>query len=137
MSVRDSGWQPDHLAAALDHVDALLDQAAQAHAEALVDAAKDYGHIHPERTITKTGEGQRTITDPGKQMVWLAGKRVPLRGVTDAGGKQAIRTVSAASLAAGRWWYPGREQPMADADQDPRVRAVVAEWQERLMAGRE
>lgn len=135
MTVTEAGWQPNELADALDDLPARLDAAAQAHAEAIVEAAKRYGSIHPERTIEKTGEGKRQIVDSGKQMVWLRGKRVPLRGVTDAGGRQAIRTVSDRSLAAGGWWYPGRAQVMEDAAQDPAVQAVVEEQRAKLFGG--
>lgn len=136
MPVRESGWSPETMTDHLSDITQLLDEAADAHARSIVEAAKRYGYIHPERSIEKTGEGKRQIVDRGKQMVWLRGKRVPLRGVTDAGGRPAIRTVSARSLAAGGWWYPGREQPMADAAQDPAVQAVVEEQRARLLEGR-
>jgi hypothetical protein len=133
MSVRDSGWQPDQLAAALDHVDALLDQAAQAHAEALVAVAPDFSRIkHLPYRIEAAGVGVRTITDPGMPMSWLQGKGpIPLRGVTE-GGRQAFRIASARSLAAGHWRYPGRLAPLEAADRDPRVRAVAEEQRRRI-----
>ena len=136
MTVTETGWQPETLLAGLEDAPSLLDQAAQAHAEAIVEVARDYGYLHHvARTIERTGEGVRVITDPGTPMTWLAGKRVPLRGVAGPGGRPVIRTATAQSIAAGKWRYPGREQPMADADQDPRVRAVVEEQLRRLTGG--
>lgn len=133
MPVTDTGWQPNELADALDDLPARLDAAAQAHAEAIVAAAPDYSHIkHLPYRVEATAVGERTITDPGVQMRWLQGKGpIPLHGVTD-GGRQAFRVASAQSLAAGRWRYPGRLAPMERADQDARVRAVVAEQLRRI-----
>ena len=127
MPVRESGWQPEDGVAQLSDIEQLIDRAAQEHAEAIVEAAADYGYIRSiKREIRTTGVGMREIVDPGVAMTWLAGKTVPLRNLG------IIRRATTAAIAAGGWRYPGREQPMQDAAQDPRVLAVVERWQKRL-----
>lgn len=137
MSVTDHGAQPDDLLHAIEAGVTLIDQAAQAHAEAIVSKAQELGYVHhTDRTIERPADGVRVITDHGIPMAWLLGRRVPLRGVTDANGKPAIRTVSAASLARGGWKYPGRRDLLEEAAASPEVQAVVDEWTRRLAEGR-
>lgn len=134
MSIHEEGVQPEDLLREIEAAEALLDQAAHAHAQAIVDAAVGYGHIKSiQRKIERVGPGTYAITDPGIAMTWLAGRRVPLRGVTDANGAQLIRTATAANIAAGKWRYPGRLEPMEQAANDPAVQAVVAEWQRKVL----
>lgn len=136
MSVTESGASIESLLADLEAAPPLIDQAAQAHAEAIVAAAERIGYVHhTARTIERTGEGVRTITDSGASMRWLLGRRVPLRGVTDANGKTAVRVVTAEALARGGWHYPGRRALLERADESPEVRAVVEEWQRRIVEG--
>ena len=133
MSARESGTQPEQLLRDIEAGVSLIDQAAQAHAEAIVSAAERLGHVHhTDRTIERPADGVRTIHDFGIQMRWLEGRRVPLRGVAGT----PIRTVSAASLARGGWQYPGRLDLLEEADRSPEVQAVVAEWQARILEGR-
>ena len=131
MATRESGWQPADMLDALERLPDLLDEAAREHAEAIMDVAKDYGHIRRlPRTVERAGPSQYTVVDPGIQMTWLRGKVIPLR----LAGGVIFRTASERSLAAGGWWYPGRTEPMADADKDARVRAVVQAALERIAA---
>lgn len=140
MSVQESGIQPDEMLAQIEQAQSLIDQAAESHARKIVEVARDYGHIRSvQRTIRHVAEGVYEIEDAGTPMVWLAGKRVPISGASETvGGKTrpVIRMATAANIASGKFRYPGREQPMADADNDPRVRAVVEEWEARLMGGK-
>jgi hypothetical protein len=136
VSVIESGVPLESLLAGLEAAPSLIDQAAQAHAEAIVAKAQELGYVHhTHRTIARDGEGVRTITDEGVPMSWLLGRRVPLTGITDANGKPAVRTVTAAALARGGWHYPGREALLRQADESPEVRAVVGEWQRRIIGG--
>ena len=136
MPVQESGARPEDLLRDLEAAPSLIDQAAQAHAEKIIEVAETLGHVHhTKRTIARDGEGVRTITDEGVPMSWLLGRRVPLTGITDANGKTAVRTVTAAALARGGWKYPGREALLRQADESSEVRAVVTEWQRRIIEG--
>lgn len=140
MPVSESGPGAEAILAGIEEAPSLLDQAAQAHAEAIVAAAERLGYVHhTDRTITRDGEGVRTITDHGVSMRWLLGRKVPIRGATETvGGKarQVVRTVTAAALARGGWHYPGRLALLEQADASPEVRAVVEEWQRRIVEGK-
>jgi hypothetical protein len=61
---------------------------------------------------------------------------VPLTGITDANGKPAVRTVTAAALARGGWHYPGRLTLLEQADASPEVRAVAEAWLARILEGK-
>lgn len=137
MSVRESGVPLDSLLADLDAAPSLIDQAAQAHAEALVAAAETLGYVHHvRREITRDGDGVRTIRDFGASMAWLLGRRVPLTGRTEPNGKPSVRLVTAAALARGGWRYPGRLALLQRADASPEVRAVAEHWLARILEGK-
>lgn len=140
MPVSESGPGAEAILAEIEEAPSLLDQAAQAHARKIVEVAETLGYVHhPQRTITRDGEGVRTIRDFGVPMTWLLGRKVPIRGATETVGgkaKQVVRTVTAAALARGGWHYPGRLALLEQADESPEVRAVVEEWRERLLGGR-
>jgi len=136
VSAAESGVPLEAILAGLEAAPSLIDQAAQAHAEKIVEVAETLGYVHhTRRTIARDGEGVRTITDEGAPMAWLLGRRVPLTGIADANGKPAVRTVTAAALARGGWRYPGREALLRQADESPEVRRVVEEWQRRIIDG--
>ena len=137
MPVQESGVPLESLLAGLETAPSLIDQAAQAHAEKIIEVAETLGYVHhTDRTIARDGEGVRTITDEGASMVWLLGRRVPLTGITDANGKPAVRTVTAAALARGGWHYPGRLALLEKADASPEVRAVAEAWLARILEGK-